>query len=41
MGLQLSPLVGSGLVGLTIHHCVITTNPYDWASNVITLQVVP
>ena len=41
MGLQLSPLVGSGLVGLTILHCVITTNPYDWASNVITLQVLP
>ena len=31
----------SGLVGTTMHHCAITTTPYDYASNVITLQVLP
>ncbi|MEC8510685.1 MAG: DUF5060 domain-containing protein [Planctomycetota bacterium] len=41
MGFQLNPLISGGLAGMTIHHCVITTEPFDWTSNVITLQVIP
>ncbi|MEE2938758.1 MAG: DUF5060 domain-containing protein [Planctomycetota bacterium] len=41
MGLQLRPLISGGRVGMTLHHCVVTMDPFDWASNVVTLQVVP
>lgn len=41
MGIQITPQVGGGLAGTTLHHCVVTLAPYDWVSNVVTLQVVP
>ena len=41
MGFQLSPLIGSGLAGTTVHHCVVTLDPFDWVSNVVALQVIP
>lgn len=41
MELQLTPQVGGGLAGMTLHHCVVTMDPFDWVSNVVTLQVVP
>ena len=41
MHVQLSPQFTSGLVGYTLHHTVITLSPYDYVSNVVTLQVLP
>lgn len=31
----------SGIIGRTMHHTVILTQPYDYASNVFTFQVMP
>ena len=38
---KLDPAFVSGLVGSTMHHCAVTTGPYDYVSNVISLQVLP
>ncbi|MEM9379842.1 MAG: DUF5060 domain-containing protein [Planctomycetota bacterium] len=38
---KLDPAFVSGLVGTTMHHCAVTTGPYDYVSNVISLQVLP
>lgn len=38
---QLSPQFTGGLVGYTLHHTVITLSPYDYVSNVVTLEVLP
>lgn len=38
---QLSPEFTSGLVGYTLHHTVITLSPYDYVTNVVTLEVLP
>ncbi len=38
---RLDPAFVSGLVGTTMYHCAFTTGPYDFVSNVVTLQVLP
>ncbi|MEM9802975.1 MAG: DUF5060 domain-containing protein [Planctomycetota bacterium] len=41
INVRLDPAYVSGLVGTTMVHCAITANPYDYASNVISLRVLP
>jgi hypothetical protein len=39
--IRLNPAFISGLVGQTMYHCAVTRDPYDFVSNVITLQILP
>jgi len=39
--IRLNPAFTSGLVGQTMYHCAVTRDPYDFVSNVITLQILP
>ncbi len=39
--IRLNPAYTSGLVGQTMYHCAVTRDPYDFVSNVITLQILP
>jgi len=41
VSIYLNPAVTSGLIGMTMYHCAVTRNPYDYVSNVITLQILP
>ena len=41
IGVRLNPAFTSGLIGQTMYHCAVTRNPYDFVSNVITLQILP
>ena len=41
INIHLNPAFLTGLVGQTMYHCAVTTNPYDYVSNVITLQILP
>ena len=41
INVHLNPAFLTGLVGQTMYHCAVTTNPYDYVSNVITLQILP
>ena len=36
-----TPQNGAGLAGLTVHHCVVTRFPFDWVSNVVSVQITP
>lgn len=39
--MRITPVDGGGLAGTTLHHCVITRDPYDWVSNTVQVQIVP
>jgi hypothetical protein len=41
MTVQLSPAYTGALVGSTLHHVAVTLSPFDFVSNVITLEVAP
>ena len=41
MHVQLSPQFTWGFVGYTMYHTVVTLGPYDYASNVVTLEILP
>ena len=41
IGVRLNPAYTRGLIGQTMYHCAVTRNPYDFVSNVITLQILP
>ncbi len=41
ISVRLNPAFTSGLIGQTMYHCAVTRNPYDFVSNVITLQILP